>query len=372
MTSVLPISRATRSLSVAATDGRSTLSASSPPRIVPGRPDDVPVAGGLRMTREFRHDPVMVDEVTEALAETPQGVVVDATVGGGGHAEALLRASTRHRVIGLDRDPAAVAAASARLAPFQARAEVVRARFDALGEVLGRLAPGEPVSGVLFDLGVSSPQLDDASRGFSYRFDAPLDMRMDPDDEVHAAAIVNGWPAQALAALFAEHGESRYARRIADAIVKGRPIGSTAELAELVRASLPGAARKGGGHPAKRVFQALRVAVNDELELLPIALETALAALQPGGRAVVLSYHSGEDRCTKRVFAEAAAGWCRCPAGLPCVCGAVPAVRLLTRGARMPSSAEIEANPRAKSARLRIAERTDATWRANERAGEEA
>ncbi|HLI44139.1 MAG TPA: 16S rRNA (cytosine(1402)-N(4))-methyltransferase RsmH [Acidimicrobiales bacterium] len=315
------------------------------------------------MTRAFHHEPVMLAEVVDLLADTPQGVLLDATVGGGGHARALLRASNRHRLIGLDRDPVAVEAARAALEPFGPRAVVVRARFDELRAVLDREAPGEPLSGVLFDLGVSSAQFDQPERGFSYRFDGPLDMRMDPDAGLRAADIVNGWPAEELAELFVEHGEVRFARRIARAIVSARPLDSTTELAEVVRHALPAPARRGGGHPARRVFQALRVTVNGELAQLPQAVEAALAALTPGGRAVVISYHSGEDRIVKQLFAAAAAGWCRCPTGLPCLCGAMPAVRLLRRGARTPSPSEQAANPRSSSARLRAAERLEAPWR---------
>lgn len=315
------------------------------------------------MTREYSHEPVMVDEIVAALTETPQGVIVDATVGGGGHAAALLEASNSHRLIGIDRDPAAVEAARSRLAPFGGRVRIVRGRFDQIAEVIEAEAPTEPVTGFLFDLGVSSWQFDEADRGFSYRFDAPLDMRMDPDQELTAADIVNKWPQAALEALLLENGETRFARRIARAIVEARPVQTTSELAELARAALPGAAKRRGGHPAKRVFQAIRIAVNSEAEQLPVALEAALSALAPGGRVAVLSYHSGEDRTVKQIFAEAAAGWCTCPAGLPCVCGAVPMVNVLTRGARLPSEDEVSANPRASSARLRIAERLDQPWR---------
>ena len=364
-------SRAIRSLSVAAPDGLLNLSANLRPRSEPACLDDVPGAGRLRMTREFSHMPVMVAEVVEALALTPQGVIVDATVGGGGHAAALLEASSRHRLIGIDRDPEAIEAATIRLAPFGARARLVRTRFDRLPEVLATEAAGEPVTGFLFDLGVSSLQLDEPERGFSYRFEAPLDMRMDPDEPLTAARIVNEWPEEELAALFVDNGEPRFARRIARGIVSARPLATTEELAETVRHALPAAARQRGGHPAKRVFQAIRVAVNGELELLPVALEAALSVLSPGGRAVVISYHSGEDRIVKRTFAAAAAGWCTCPPGLPCVCGAVPAVAVLTRGARMPAQAELDSNPRASSARLRIAERLDVPWRQNQM-GEEA
>jgi len=321
-------------------------------------------AGGLRMTREpeFAHEPVMVGEVVELLTATPSGVLVDATVGGGGHAAALLTASSSHRLIGVDRDPEAVLAARASLGRFGARAVVVHRRFDRLAEVLSEMAPHEPVSGVLFDLGVSSRQFDEAGRGFSYRFDAPLDMRMDPSDGMTAADIVNSWTEGDLAELFADNGEGRFARRIARTIVGRRPVLTTFELADLVRASIPAAARQRGGHPAKRVFQALRIAVNEELDLLGPAVDDALESLAPGGRCVVLSYHSGEDRLVKERFAGAASGWCVCPPEIGCVCGAIAAVRVLTRGARMPSADEVVRNPRASSARLRAAERLDAPF----------
>ncbi|MHB8243894.1 MAG: 16S rRNA (cytosine(1402)-N(4))-methyltransferase RsmH [Acidimicrobiales bacterium] len=351
-----------RSLSGGASDGTPTLSANPRPRSEWARLQDGPDTERLRMTREFSHDPVMVGEAVEALVETPQGVIVDATLGAGGHAAALLEATSRHRLIGMDRDPAAIVDATERLEPFGARARAVHARFDQLTEVLEAEAPGEPVAGILFDLGVSSRQFDDGARGFSYRFEAPLDMRMDPADPVTAARVVNEWPERDLADLFADNGEGRFAGRIARALVAARPLVTTTDLAETVRSALPAPARQRGGHPAKRVFQALRVAVNRELELLPVALDAALSSLTPGGRAVVIAYHSGEDRIVKRAFAEAAGGWCTCPSHLPCICGAVPALRVLTRGARLPSRAEVAANPRASSARLRIAERLDAPW----------
>ncbi|MGH9296792.1 MAG: 16S rRNA (cytosine(1402)-N(4))-methyltransferase RsmH [Acidimicrobiales bacterium] len=305
----------------------------------------------------------MLAEVVEALVATPQGVLVDATVGGGGHAAAVLEASSKHRLIGIDQDEEAVAAARLHLAPFGARAKVVRSRFDRIGAVLAELAPFEPVSGVFFDLGVSSWQFDQAGRGFSYRFDAPLDMRMDRSSELTAERVVNEWDEAELSRIFAESGENRFARRIARVLVANRPITTTSELTDSVRAAIPRAARQRGGHPAKRVFQALRIAVNAEIEVLEPSLDDALAALVPGGRCVVLSYHSGEDRLVKRLFADAEAGWCTCPPQLPCICGAEPAVRVLTRGARMPQAAETAANRRAASARLRIAERLDAPYR---------
>jgi 16S rRNA (cytosine1402-N4)-methyltransferase len=322
-------------------------------------PDGVSVEG-LRMSRPgesgeaaFAHRPVMVAEVTGLLAAVPAGVVVDATVGGGGHAAALLAAHPGVTVVGLDQDPQAVAAASAALAPFGDRATVRRARFDALAGVAAEVGP---LSGVLFDLGVSSPQLDRPERGFSYRAEGPLDMRMDPEAPLDAAGVVNGWDEGRLARLLAEHGEARFARRIARAIVAARPLSTTTGLAEVVRAAIPAAARRHGGHPARRVFQAVRVAVNAELDILPDAVDAAIEALAAGGRCVALAYHSGEDRIVKDRFARAATGGCVCPPGLPCVCGATARVRLLTRGARKPSAAEVAANRRAESARLRAVE----------------
>jgi 16S rRNA (cytosine1402-N4)-methyltransferase len=323
-------------------------------------PDGMPVEG-LRMTRPedgrpFSHLPVMQEEVTRLLTPVPDGVVLDATVGGGGHARALLEAQPRLRVVGIDQDPSAVAGAQAALAEFGERARVERARFDRFVEILDRLGV-DRLSGALFDLGVSSPQFDRPERGFSYRSDAPLDMRMDPDAARTAADVVNRLSETELAKLFVANGEGRFARRIARAIVAARPLVTTSQLAEVVRAAIPAAARRTGGHPARRVFQAVRIAVNDELAILPDTLDTALDRLAPGGRCVVLAYHSGEDRIVKDRFRAAATGGCVCPPGLPCACGATPTVRLLFRGARRPTAREVAANPRAESARLRAVER---------------
>jgi 16S rRNA (cytosine1402-N4)-methyltransferase len=310
------------------------------------------------MPQVFAHEPVMVDEVVASFAPAPPGLVVDATVGGGGHAEAILAAHPHLRVLGLDRDPDAVGAASRRLAPFGARAVVRHARFDRLVELAAEAgAPGGTVSGVLFDLGVSSPQLDRAGRGFSYRADAPLDMRMDPSEGPTAADVVNTAPEDELAQLFAANGEGRFARRIARAIVAARPLRTTGGLAEVVRGAIPAAARRTGGHPARRVFQALRVTVNEELDQLAHAVPAAIDALAPGGRCVAISYHSGEDRIVKAAFGAAATGGCECPPGLPCACGAVPLGRLVFRGARKPTGSEVGRNRRAESARLRVFER---------------
>jgi 16S rRNA (cytosine1402-N4)-methyltransferase len=292
------------------------------------------------------------------LAPVPSGVIVDATVGGGGHARAILDAHPHLTVLGIDRDPSAVAAASDALATYGDRAVVRHARFDRLREVVDDVGR-TPISGVLFDLGVSSAQLDDAARGFSYRHDAPLDMRMDPAERRTAADIVNGLSETELARLLAANGEGRFARRIAAAIVAARPLATTGELADVARDAIPAPARRRGGHPAKRVFQAVRIEVNTELAVLGRGLDLAIDLLVPGGRCVALSYHSGEDRLVKERFAEAVTGGCTCPPALPCVCGARPRGRLITRGARRPSAAEVEANPRASSARLRAVERLD-------------
>ena len=341
----------------------------------PGRlgahPRGTSLVEGLQMARTFAHDPVMVDEVVALFGPVPAGVVVDGTAGGGGHAAALLGAHPHLGVLALDRDPDAVAAAGARLAPFGRRAVVRRSTFDRMEEAVLTAAsdpgnwPQSPattptVAGVFLDLGVSSPQLDRAERGFSYRTSAPLDMRMDTTSGPTAADLVNTASADELAALFAANGESRFARRIASAIVRARPVTTTDDLAAIVAKAVPAAARR-RGHPARRVFQALRIAVNDELSQLARTLPVALRLLGPGGRLVVISYHSGEDRLVKSALAEAVAGGCTCPPGLPCVCGARPEHDLVFRGARKPSAAEVARNHRAESARLRAVERKTAS-----------
>lgn len=325
-------------------------------------PAGIEPIGGLRMSQGFRHEPVMVDEVVDLLGPVPPGLVLDATVGAGGHAAAILEGHERLSVLGLDRDPEAVAAARRALIPFGDRASVSQRPFNELAaavrEQQRRLGqPGRGLSGALFDLGVSSPQLDISERGFSYRRDAPLDMRMDPTSGRTAADVVNGFDEDALTELFAENGEGRFARRIARAVIAARPIATTGQLAEIVRAAIPAATRRTGGHPARRVFQAVRIAVNDEIDQLRVALDAALNLLEPGGRCLVMAYHSGEDRLVKSIFTRAATGDCRCPPGLPCVCGAVPEFTLVTRGARRPSAAEVSRNRRAESARLRVIER---------------
>lgn len=305
----------------------------------------------------FSHRPVLAARVVELLAPVPDGVIVDCTVGAGGHAAALLEATESRRLIGIDRDPDAVAAAAATLGAFADRLTLRHANYDALTAVLNALGD-PPVAGVLFDLGVSSPQFDRAERGFSYRYDGPLDMRMDTTTSGPTAAdVVNTYPAERLARLFIESGEARYGRRIADAVVAARPLRTTIALADVVRAALPAPARRTRGHPARRVFQALRIEVNRELEVLGPAIDAAIDVLIPGGRGVVLSYHSGEDRIVKDRFRLAETGGCTCPPQLPCGCGAVRLVQLLGRSARRASPDEVARNPRAESARLRACEK---------------
>jgi 16S rRNA (cytosine1402-N4)-methyltransferase len=301
------------------------------------------------------HVPVMVAEVVDVLRPVPAGVIVDATLGAGGHAAALLEALPAHTLLGLDRDDAALALAEGHLARFGDRVTLRQANFDELGDRL--VSP--PVSAVLFDLGVSSMQLDEPRRGFSYRGDGPLDMRADRRQATTAADVVNGYDEGDLARVLARHGEERFARRIARAIVAARPLSTTGQLAEVVKGAIPAPARRRGGHPAKRTFQAIRIEVNGELVHLGATIDRAISLLAPGGRCAVLAYHSGEDRIVKERFADAATGGCTCPTGLPCVCGAVPQVRLVWRGAHRPGPEELAANPRSESARLRAAEKLE-------------
>lgn len=314
---------------------------------------------------EFDHDPVMINEIITTFDGVPDGAYVDATLGGAGHARAVLEHHAQLRLIGIDRDPAALAAARAHLAPVADRVQLVRGRFGEFGrlvdDVTAAHAQWSPVAAVLFDLGVSSPQLDVAERGFSYRHDGPLDMRMDPDQTLRADDIVNSWSSARLAEVLDRYGDERFARRVATAICAARPINSTTQLAEIVRDAIPAATRRTGGHPAKRSFQALRIAVNEELDQLEPALHAAIDRLEPGGCGAVLSYHSGEDRIVKRVIADRESGGCTCPPRLPCVCGATPAIETLRPKTRTASDAELERNPRAASARLRCFRRLATT-----------
>ncbi len=308
-----------------------------------------------------RHVPVLLERCVALLAPAmtdPGSVLVDATLGMGGHSEAMLAAFPQLQLVGLDRDPQALEESSARLAPYADRTTLVHAVYDELPAVLARLGHSR-VQGVLFDLGVSSLQLDETDRGFSYAQDAPLDMRMDPTDELTAAEVVNTYPAAELARVLRVYGEERFARRIADRLVRERerePFTTSARLVELVRAAIPAATRRTGGNPAKRTFQALRIEVNGELSALERALPAAVAALAVGGRVVVMSYQSLEDRIAKTVLTGGATS--TAPVDLPVVPEALlPRLRLLTRGAETATADEIAANPRAASVRLRAAER---------------
>lgn len=312
------------------------------------------------------HVPVMLREVIQYLGPRPGGVYVDATVGAGGHARAVLeQIGPAGLLIGLDRDPDALQAAWEQLAAYREQLVLIQENFVRAGLVLDRL--GIPaVDGFLFDLGVSSPQLDRAERGFSYWQDAPLDMRMDPRQPTSAYHLVNGLTEDELARILFAYGQERWARRIASVIVRERqrrPIETTGHLADLVKAAIPAAARRRGPHPARRTFQALRIAVNDELGAVQKAVEVAVSRTRAGGRICFLSYHSLEDRVVKEGFRRLA-GACSCPPGLPvCRCGAKAVVRVLTPRPVLPGEGEVAANPRARSARLRAAERLGAGLR---------
>jgi 16S rRNA (cytosine1402-N4)-methyltransferase len=312
-------------------------------------------------TAPAAHLPVMVDRVLALFApalDPPGAVLVDATLGRAGHARALLAAHPGLALIGLDTDAQAIEESGRLLAPYAGRVTLAHAVYDQIADVLARQGVAR-VQGVLFDLGVSSPQLDEPGRGFAYSYDAPLDMRMDRSQPLTAAEVLNTYPAARLARVLRDYGEERYARRIAEAVVRARstaPLTSTAQLNEIIRDSIPAPARRSGGHPAKRTFQALRIEVNAELDVLARALPAALDALAVGGRIVVLAYHSLEDRAVKRALTTQAAD--TTPRGLPVpLPEASPRFKLLTRGAERPSREELAANPRAASARLRAAER---------------
>ena len=315
--------------------------------------DDVPQPS---VPQPFVHQPVLLDLIVDLFRDVPPGLYVDATLGGGGHARAVLEANPGLRLLGLDRDDVAIEAASRNLAHLGDRVEIVRTGFDQI-ERLVRERTEQGASAVLMDLGVSSPQLDVAERGFSYRAAAPLDMRMDRRQSTSAVDVVNEYSYPELVRVIRGYGEERYATRITRSIIEARPVRDTEHLAEVVRDAIPAPARRKGGHPAKRTFQALRIEVNRELEQLADALDGALSVLAPGGRLAVMSYHSLEDRMVKSAMREAETGGCVCPPGLPCACGAEPTVRLLKRGAWTAPADEVERNRRAESVRVRAVER---------------
>ncbi|HEX9890181.1 MAG TPA: 16S rRNA (cytosine(1402)-N(4))-methyltransferase RsmH [Nitriliruptorales bacterium] len=304
------------------------------------------------------HHPVMLDRVVQLLTDAPEGTTVDCTLGAGGHAAAVLTARVARygaaHLVGIDRDALAVDLAADRLAALPAGAtyDLAKARFDALDEVLDDLGIHQ-VAGVVFDLGISSMHVDRAERGFSYRQEGPLDMRMDPTQGPSAADVVNTYDQRELVRVLRDYGEERSADRIARAIVAHRPFSTTTDLAEVVRDAIPAALRRTGPHPATRTFQALRIEVNAELDAFAAALPRAVDRLAPGGVCVVLAYHSLEDRIAKRFFVDAATG-CSCPPDLPvCACGRVPTVERITRKPERPSDDELARNPRASAARFR-------------------
>ncbi len=304
------------------------------------------------------HAPVLLEECIAGLNIRPEGVYVDGTLGFAGHSFEIAKRLTAGRLIGIDRDDAALKAAGERLAPFGDRVTLVKSNFDRVGEILDELGV-EAADGMLFDLGVSSPQLDEAERGFSYRSDAPLDMRMDRSASLTAGDVVNRWPEEELKRILYAYGEERYAPRIAAAIVRQRrekEIESTLELAELIRSAMPAAARREKQHPAKRSFQAIRIAVNDELGSVERMLAAAPERLKKGGRLCVISFHSLEDRLVKQAIHKRVDG-CTCPKSLPvCVCGFRQTLKTVG-GVITASAEELQCNPRARSAKLRIAER---------------
>lgn len=318
------------------------------------------LALGMADEMIYTHVPVLLDDVVRLLAPRDGDLILDCTVGSGGHAAALLHAAgPRARLLGIDRDPEALERAARQLAPFGERVRLVRANYAQLESVLEREGV-ERVDRVLFDLGVSSPQLDDPDRGFTYRADAPLDMRMDPAEPTTAYHLVNGLTESELTRMLRDYGEERWAARIAHFIVEARakePIATTGQLVDIVKRAVPAAARRHGPHPARRTFQALRIAVNRELESLAAGLEAAHRRLAPCGRLAVISFHSLEDRIVKHRFRQWEKG-CQCPPGAPaCRCGGRPTVRVLTRKPVVATESEIAANPRARSAKLRVAER---------------
>ncbi len=308
---------------------------------------------------EFTHRPVLLDECIEGLNIRPEGIYLDGTLGRAGHSREIAKRLTSGRLICVDRDDAALEAAQERLAPWMDKVTLVHSNFDRVDEILDQLGiPG--ADGMLFDLGVSSPQLDDGARGFSYMADAPLDMRMDRDEGLTAADVVNTWSQEELKRILFQYGEERYAPQIAAAIVRRReerPIATTLELVEIIKGAMPARALKEKQHPAKRSFQAIRIAVNDELGSVERMIDRAVPRLNKGGRLAVITFHSLEDRIVKTGLAGFARG-CTCPPDFPvCVCGKTPDVKLVNKKPILPSQQELEENPRSRSAKLRVAEK---------------
>ena len=308
---------------------------------------------------EFHHVSVLLDECIAGLNIKPDGIYVDGTLGGAGHSSRIAALLTTGRLIGIDRDPIALEAAAKRLEPYKDRVTLVHSNFSEIAKVLSRLGISG-VDGILLDLGVSSPQLDDGERGFSYMVDAPLDMRMDSGDARDAGFIVNNYSCEELKKILYEYGEERYAPQIAAAICRRReekPIATTLELVDIIRSAMPASALREKQHPAKRSFQAIRIAVNDELNSVAKVMEDAIPLLNPGGRLAVITFHSLEDRIVKNAMASAAKG-CTCPPSFPvCVCGKKPLVKIITRKPIVSGEEELERNPRARSAKLRICEK---------------
>lgn len=308
---------------------------------------------------EFHHVSVLLDECLDGLAIKPDGIYVDGTLGGAGHSSQIVKRLTTGRLIGIDRDPVALCAAGERLAPFADRVTLVHSNFCQIAQVLKDLDISG-VDGILLDLGVSSPQLDDGSRGFSYMVDAPLDMRMNGEDVMSAYDVVNTWSQEELKRILYDYGEERYAPQIAGAICRRReqkPIETTLELVDVIRSTMPAAALREKQHPAKRSFQAIRIAVNDELGSVEKVMKDAVPCLNPGGRLAVITFHSLEDRIVKNAMANAAKG-CTCPPNFPvCVCGKKPLVKIISRKPIVSGAEELERNPRARSAKLRICEK---------------
>ena len=308
---------------------------------------------------EFHHVSVLLEECLDGLNIKPGGIYVDGTLGGAGHSSRIAAQLTTGRLIGIDRDPVALKAAGERLAPYGDRVTLVHSNFCEIKQVLQDLQiPG--VDGILLDLGVSSPQLDDAQRGFSYMADAPLDMRMNSEDRLSAYTVVNAWSQEELKRILYNYGEERYAPQIAAAICRKRelkPIETTLELVDIIRSAMPPAALREKQHPAKRSFQAIRIAVNDELGSVEKVMRDAVACLNPGGRLAIITFHSLEDRIVKNGMADAAKG-CTCPPNFPvCICGNKPKVKLVTRKPIISGDEELEVNPRARSAKLRVCEK---------------